>query len=95
MKNSKTRRFYKLYAGFVCALSVLLILTACSNPVIEKWWGNKETTPTVTPEDRTYHVVNFNVAGGDPFVEAQLVAHNSTISKVPVVSRDNYGFAGW
>jgi len=55
---------------------------------MEKWWIEQEP-PTATIPVRSYHIVNFSVEGGAPFVEAQLIAHDALISKVPAVTRDH------
>jgi hypothetical protein len=96
MKKGNTGRFFNLSAVFTCAVSVIVLLMACSNPIIEKWWGDPENVlnPPIT-EDQPYHVVSFNMQGGSPFVVAQLIAHGGRIAKVPDITKPHSSFEGW
>ncbi|MCL2765573.1 MAG: InlB B-repeat-containing protein [Treponema sp.] len=90
MKNNSTKNIFALLA---CIMFAFVFFTTCHNPIMESWWDNQDRQ--TSSETREYHIVNFNVNGGDPFIESQLIVHEGKISKVPAITKAHYGFAGW
>jgi uncharacterized repeat protein (TIGR02543 family) len=84
---------------FILGLFVFICLsfTVCNNPVMEKWWddSSQESGKTIAAYKAAFHVVHFETNGALPVLGDQLIAHNEKIAKLPVVSREYYGFGGW
>ena len=103
MKNKNAGRAsvsncFGLITALAFTVSAIVLFTVCVNPVIDRWWADGQPTSG----DRLFHVVNFNMEGGmvedgtpgGGMVEAQLIAHNGRIAKVPGITREHYGFSG-
>ncbi|MCL2411095.1 MAG: InlB B-repeat-containing protein [Treponema sp.] len=95
MRNKNLRRHFVF---FTALMSIIFLFSICHNPIMEGWW---ETPSNPTGPLPVYHIVDFNTAGGidketgEPFVSHQLIVHDGNISKIPVISREHFGFAGW
>ncbi|MDR3020545.1 MAG: InlB B-repeat-containing protein, partial [Treponema sp.] len=84
------------YAVFTVLILLCFCITACGNPIMEKWWdehsGEERAVP---PKSTVFHLVEFRPDGGLPAPGPQYIAHGGKLAKILPMSKDHYAFGGW
>jgi len=93
MKNIKQN--FKILAKFVCAVSIIVFITACSNPIIAKWWADDDK-PDPINTGREFYIVSFN-PGPDckDWVGPQSIIRDGKVSKISAITQTGFVFGGW
>jgi len=86
---------------FGVALSAVVLFEACRNPIMERWWEEREHSPT-TPEGKSganFGFVFFDANGGEPQPRPLRVLYGNQIPRLRamtnIVNGRHQGFAGW
>ena len=86
----------KIYLLSCFKIIILVFLTTCHNPIMERWWdGNEGNESPSAGGNPVFHTVRFAAAGGYPAPEDQQIAHDGRVAKLLSMSKDSYGFGGW
>jgi len=72
-------------------VDVISIIPANARNIYQNFFGGTIQYVAI-PVSRT---VSFNANGGNPTPAARVVANNSTLGTLPMVTRSNFTFAGW
>jgi uncharacterized repeat protein (TIGR02543 family) len=89
----------KSKAVLLMVIAGFLLITACTNPIIEEFFRTGKTKPiiptTETPDPPAVsHTVAFDSRGGS-LVDCQSVAEGEKATRPENPKRDGYGFVNW
>jgi len=93
----------KRYAKWALGLFAMLVLfAACSNPIMNKWWTNNDSSKTTTPSTGDYFIVSFNpdttdldATGKTIWVGPQAIIYGGTVAQPAPITKAGYAFGGW
>jgi len=73
---------------------LILLFTACGNPVVERIMGKGPAKET-PGETGTFYTVTFDSKGGSPAKTTASVPENGTVARPANPTRANFGFVNW